>query len=250
MKIGFLIPSTSNGRDWKSYKETYLHNFTLKTFLLSLTDDEKKYNYIFYIGIDRNDKVLDTEEAKNGFNNLKKVFTNIDFQYLYMDNITKGHLTVMWNRIYKKALDDGCDYFYQCGDDIEFKTKGWVTDCITTLKKNNNIGLVGPINNNPNIITQSFVSRIHYQLFGYFFPEEIINWCCDDWINEVYKRINAFFPLRKHYCGNIGGAERYVINNDPNFKRQKHEIDNLRRESYKIVERDLKRIIEKQKQKL
>ena len=29
----------------------------------------------------------------------------------------------MWNVLFKQAYDDGCDYFYQCGDDIEFKTK-------------------------------------------------------------------------------------------------------------------------------
>ena len=241
MKIGLLIPTTSNGRAWKIYQETYLYNFTIKTLLLSLTESEKQHEYIFYIGIDRGDKVYDSEETKNGFNQLKKVFTHIDFQYLYMDNIAKGHLTVMWNRLYKKALDDECEYFYQCGDDIDFKTKGWVTNCIEILKKNNNIGFAGPINNNPNIITQSFVSRKHYELFGYFFPEEIINWCCDDWINEIYKKMNAFYPLINHLCLNIGGAERYTINNDPSFRLQPNAIENLRRECYKIVERDLNR---------
>ena len=29
-----------------------------------------------------------------------------------MDGIAKGHLTVMWNRLFKKALDDNCDYFF------------------------------------------------------------------------------------------------------------------------------------------
>ena len=33
MKIGILIPSTSKGRDWRSYKETYLYELTLKTYL-------------------------------------------------------------------------------------------------------------------------------------------------------------------------------------------------------------------------
>ena len=241
MKIGLLIPTTSNGRKWKKYHETYLYNFTIKTLLLSLTKSEQEHDYIFYIGIDRGDKVYDNEETKNGFNKLKKVFNHIDFQYLYMDIIAKGHLTVMWNRLYKKALDDECEYFYQCGDDIDFKTKGWVTNCIEILKKNNNIGFAGPINNNPNIITQSFVSRKHYELFGYFFPEEIINWCCDDWINEIYKKMNAFYPLINHLCLNIGGAERYTINNDPSFRLQPNAIENLRRECYKIVERDLNR---------
>jgi hypothetical protein len=240
MKIGILIPSTSKGREWKNYKETYFYKITIKTFILSLTETEKKINFIFYIGIDRNDPLLDTEKTKTGINKLKNIFSNIDFQYLYMDNIAKGHLTVMWNRLYKKALEDGCEYFYQCGDDIEFKTKGWVTECIKTLNQNNNVGLVGPINNNNRILTQSFVSRKHYELFECFFPEEIINWCCDDWINEIYRNLNAFYPLKSHFCINIGGEERYTINNDPNYMLNiQNNTIKLREECSQLVKKYL-----------
>jgi hypothetical protein len=214
MKIGILIPSTSNGRSWKNYKETYLYSTTLKTFLLTRNDE---HEYVFYIGIDKNDKIMDNNETKDQINKFKLVFKQIDFQFIYMTGITKGHLTVMWNRLYNKALDDRCDYFYQCGDDISFKTKGWVNDCIKVLQANKDIGLTGPLNNNNTILTQSFVSRKHYELFGFYFPEEIINWYCDDWINIVYKKLNAYFPINNHYCENIGGRPRYVVNNDNSF---------------------------------
>jgi hypothetical protein len=245
MKIGILIPSTSNGRDWKTCKETYLYTITLKSFLLTY---DNEHSYTFYIGIDRNDKVLDTQEFKNEVNRLVTIFKNIRVEYLYMDGIVKGHLTVMWNRLFKKALDNQCDYFFQCGDDIEFKTKGWVNDCIQKLQANNNIGLTGPINNNPRILTQSFVSRKHYTLFGYYFPEEIINWCCDDWINDVYNEINAFFPLHQHLCVNIGGDPRYVINNDNTLRLNFNtNVRKLREKCATIVKRDVMRIINKYK---
>ena len=243
MKIGILIPSTSKGRNWRYYKESYLYNITLKTFLLSY---DKEHSYEFYIGIDRGDPILDKDESKNGINNLKKVFKNLNFDFIYMDGITKGHLTVMWNRLFKKALDDNCDYFYQCGDDIEFKTKGWINDSIKKLQENKNIGLTGPINNNSRILTQSFVSRNHYNLFGYYFPEEIINWCCDDWINEVYKNINAFFPLLNQYCVNIGGNPRYVINNNSAYHlNMQNNTMLLRQECSELVKRDVIRITNK-----
>jgi len=241
MKIGILIPSTSKGRNWSSYKETYLYNITLKTFLLTY---DKEHTYEFYIGIDRGDTILDNEETKNGITDFKKVFKNINFDFIYMDGITKGHLTVMWNRLFKKALDDNCDYFYQCGDDIEFITKGWVNASIKKLQENKNIGLTGPINNNTRILTQTFVSRSHYNLFGYYFPEEIINWCCDDWINEVYKNIKAFFPLLNQVCVNIGGDPRYTINNDNNYHlNMGNNTMLLRQQCSEIVKRDLMRII-------
>jgi hypothetical protein len=29
-----------------------------------------------------------------------------------MDNIPKGHLTVMWTQLFKKAYSENCDYFF------------------------------------------------------------------------------------------------------------------------------------------
>jgi hypothetical protein len=248
MKIGILIPTTSNGRNWTSYRETYLYNITLKSFLLStlFEKNQQKHSYTFYIGIDRHDRILDTDEYKFELNRLIAIFNvdNIEIKYFYTDGIMKGHLTLMWNRLFDHALKDGNDYFFQCGDDIEFKTKGWIDACIKTLQMNNDIGLTGPHNNNSRILTQSFVSRKHYDLFGYYFPEEIINWFCDDWINEVYRGLNAFFPLNEHLCINIGGEPRYKINNEEssiNFKKQQ-SIVSMRNICTKIVNRDLLRV--------
>ena len=43
MKIGLIIPVTSNKRNWKTIEETYLYNYTLKTFLLTY-DKNLEYN--------------------------------------------------------------------------------------------------------------------------------------------------------------------------------------------------------------
>ena len=148
-----------------------------------------------------------------------------------MDNIDKGHLTLMWNKLFNIAYEDKCDYFFQCGDDIEFKTKGWINYCIQTLQKTDNCGLTGPIDeNNPQLLTQSFISRKHMELFGYYFPPEIMNWYCDDWINEIYKSINKYYPLKNHLCINRGGEPRYHIN---------HNMETIYME---LVKRDLNKM--------
>ena len=139
---------------------------------------------------------------------------------------------------------ENCHYFFQCGDDIHFSTKGWVNDCIQTLLKSNDIGLTGPINNNNRILTQAFVSRKHMDIFGVFFPESIRNWCCDDWYNEVYKP-DFFFPLRQHYCSNEGREPRYDINNNSRFLdplKIKKNIENLRSETYNLANKDKEKI--------
>ena len=213
-KIAMLIPCTSKGRDnWRTMKDTYLHNLSLKHFLLT---QDKEHEYVFYIGYDSDDRIFSDTSQHEMLNRYSMVFKNVSFVFIKFENIAKGHVTKMWNVLFKKAYEDGCDYFYQCGDDIIFHTKGWVNDCIVKLKTNNDIGLAGPINNNNLILTQAFVSREHMEIFGWFFPEEIINWGCDDWYNHLYSP-TMFFPLKNHYCSNEGGTPRYTINNDPNY---------------------------------
>jgi len=240
MKVGILIPSTSKGRSWNNYKESYLFKHTFITFLKTY---DKEHNYKFYIGIDKNDIIYDNEDIKNEMRRFMSVMKNVELDFYYMTDITKGHLTVMWNKLFDIALEENNDYFIQCGDDIEFHTKGWINTAIDLLKNNDNIGVAGPINNNPRILTQSIVSRKHKELFGYYFPPEIINWFCDDWINEIYKKINAFFPMKEHYCNNIGGQPRYTINNDNTFTMNfKQNMSTTRNNCMEIVKKDYEKI--------
>lgn len=211
MKVAFLIPITSKDRNWVSINDTYLINYTLKTFIETKNDN---ITYCFYIGFDKDDSFFSNESM---INQIKARFDDLGIQLniTIYENIKKGHLTKMWNVLYKKAYDDNYDYFYQCGDDIEFKTNNWVEDSINILKNNNDLGVSGPNNveiSNP-ILTQAMVSRKHYEIFGFLFPEQIENWYCDNWISEVYYP-NYFYKLNQHYSPNLGGKERYDIQKD------------------------------------
>ena len=232
-KVALLIPCTSKGREWKNIKESYLYEFSIKTFLLT---QSKEHQYKFFIGYDENDPIFDNKESHNEINRFSKAFSNVSFEFIKLEDVKKGHLTKMWNILFQKAYDEQYDYFFQCGDDILYATKGWINDCINTLLKNKNIGLTGPINNNARILTQAFVSRKHMEIFGWFFPEEIINWCCDDWYNMIYQP-NHFFPLHNHFCSNQGGEPRYTIDNNDDFRKeiQKNVIE-LRVKTCKLAE--------------
>jgi hypothetical protein len=206
-KIGLLIPTTSRCRPhWKIIEDTYLYNLTISTFIKTRSID---HTYVFYIGVDKDDPIF-TDIVE--INKIRNYFPLLNIEFIILEDVKKGHLTKMWNILFEIAYKDNCDYFYQCGDDINFKTNDWIDEAIHNLQNNNNIGLSGPINNNNQILTQCFVSRKHMEIFGWFFPEnEIINWHCDDWYNMVYKP-NNFFPLYNHYCSNEGGNPRYNIN--------------------------------------
>uniref|UniRef100_A0AB39J7N0 Uncharacterized protein n=1 Tax=Florenciella sp. virus SA2 TaxID=3240092 RepID=A0AB39J7N0_9VIRU len=233
-KIGLLIPCTSKNRNWTNIKETYLYNLTLKTFLLT---SNKEHNYIFYIGIDKNDHIFDNSNYQQEIIKFTKVFKNVEFKFIYMDEAKKGHLTKMWNILFRRAYDENCEYFFQCGDDMIFATNGWVNDCIEILKKHKGFGLTGPINNNNRILTQAFVSRRHMEIFGWFFPEEIMNWCCDDWYNFVYAP-QLLFPLIQHFCDNKGGEPRYNIDGNINFMNNGREnVTKLREKTMALAQK-------------
>ena len=145
-KVGALILATSKNRDsWKMMQDTYLFNLTLKSFLLT---HDKEHDYIFYIGIDKGDRIFDNETQQREITRFSKVYKNIEFKFVTIENIEKGHVTVMWNKLFDYAYAGGCDYFYQCGDDIQFKTNGWVNDSIRVMIENDNLGITGPKNNN------------------------------------------------------------------------------------------------------
>jgi len=240
--ISVLIPCTSKGRDmWTDIKSTYLYNMTVKTLLMTQNDC---YDYTFYVGYDTGDRIFSDPAAHAEISRLSAVFKNMRFQFIEMEGVVKGHVTAMWNILFQHAYDAGCDYFYQCGDDIVFHTKGWTRDCIATLESHDGYGLAGPINNNARILTQAFVSRRHMEVFGFFFPEEIINWCCDDWYNEVYHPTHLF-PLHTHYCTNNGGDPRYTINNDPTYEADAaNKTMRLRQETSVIAQCDRKVLLD------
>ena len=240
MKIGVLIPATSKGHSWDTIKETFLYKYSLTSFLLTRSE---QFTYTFYIGIDRGDPIYDLNENKTQFERICSVMKGTSIEFIYMDDIPKGHLTVMWNKLFKKAYDDGCNYFIQCGDDIIFKTKGWIEAGINKLQTSSDVGVCGPLNNNPRIITQSLVSRKHMEIFKYYFPPEIINWFCDDWINEVYSSISKLYVLREHFCINAGGQPRYNINNEVSRNSQQDvyqkSLYNMREICTRLVKRDI-----------
>jgi hypothetical protein len=234
-KVAFLIPCTSKRRpEWQSMKYTYLYNYTVKTFLLTMNKNEK-YTYVFYIGYDPGDRIFSVKEQQNELHRMSSVFSRVKFIFIEL-NATPGHVTKMWNTLYKIAYDNGCEYFYQCGDDIVFHTKNWLEDSISRLKYHKDIGISGPINNNQRILTQALFSRKHMEIFGYLFPETILNWCCDDWYNWIYNP-EYFYPLHQHYCSNNGGRPRYDIDGDPNFERFNFEqkLRQLRANTTKLI---------------
>ena len=235
MRIGILVPCTSKGRDWTTMRDTYLFHYTLKTFLATCCPG---HDYIFYIGYDHDDPLFSNTSEQNYLRIFEKMYPVL-FEFIVLHE-PPGYLTRMWNRLFQIAYEDGCDYFYQCGDDIFFQTRRWITDSIEVLQAHGDIGLTGP-DNQTRILTQAFVSRKHMEIFGKFFPESIVNWGCDDWYNWVYE--DYLYPLNGHTCTNEGVKPRYVINHDESFDEDRtRSLRELRGQVFRLAIRDREKI--------
>jgi len=222
-KIGILIPSTTKGLNCNSYKDTLFYKIFLKSFIKT---HDKKYRgkdiiYTIYLVVDHDDKIYSNKVQINKINTFIELFNHINIKIIYQHDIAKGWVTKMWNKAFQEAYDEGCDYFYQCGDDIEFLDNKWVVACLQVMEKHYNYGITGPLDwgreqynmeNNVKgkfLLTQTFVSRKHMDIFGFYFPEEIKNWYCDDWITYVYISRNKYWKIDKRIF-NKGGDPRYV----------------------------------------
>ena len=130
MKIAFLIPSTTRGRKWRKMEDTYLYSIFGQSFLNTISED---IEYTIYINIDIDDPIYRHNKEKNKFELL--IGEKAKIKWIDDGQVQRGFLTLMWNYLFEKALEDNNDYFYQCGDDIWFENKDWIKECITQMKK-------------------------------------------------------------------------------------------------------------------
>lgn len=236
-QIGLIIPTTTRGLEIKTAHDLPLMKFLWKSFLKWCS--YKNY-YHFIIGYDHDDmqfmEVMD--EATQIFKDMipEDKRDRFSFQFHKFDETKnggpqKGDLSTMWSILADKAMDSGCEYLFQIGDDIELlSAEGWEDIFMSKLETMNNIGAVGPFDkNNSKVMTQSFVHCTHLSLFRRYFPEELKNWYIDDWMMEIYEGKSE----RQVIVRNCGGKERYLIRNmegekKKTVKKDKKYIENIR----------------------
>lgn len=223
--IAILIPSTSKGRNWTKFEDCDLYRFTFQSFLKT-KDPEHKYS--FFIGVDEDDTFYNNPDFKKEFFHRIGWKKHGDIQDVSIDFVEftaqHGNVVFIWNELFKKAFNfktNGVvfDYFHQTGDDIEYMDKGWVNKCIQTLELQNNLGVVGhtdwgrkSVDVEDKLLTQTFVSRSHYEMLGYYFHPYLRNWFCDNYITDLYKN-SGYYNQIPHRILNVGGPPRYQIDN-------------------------------------
>lgn len=201
--IGIIIPTTSNKRNYQNIQEIDFFKIVFSSFIKCMNKD-KKYNYNFYLGYDDDDQFYLQNHQKiiDHFNNFGH--ENLTISLYKVENM-KSKVGQIWSFLAEKAKEKN-HFLYQIGDDISFIDSGWEDIFIENLKKSNYLGVTGPLDlNNIKLLTQSFVHILHLEIFGTYFPPEIINWYIDDWIMNVYSSTQD----RRIKVINKGGPDRY-----------------------------------------
>ena len=242
IKIGIIIPSTNKNLNITSYLKTYFMSIFLSSFLKTRCLDYKIIPIFckIYLIIDHDDPIYSQNEERNMIKKIIDPIQNLDIEFILNETVEKGWVTHLWNIGFKKAFDEKCDYFLQCGDDLDFLDKEWLSELIDIMKSHNDIGITGPFDwgrykfaidqgkQTKFILTQSFVSKKHMEIFGFYFPEEIKNWYCDDWITKIYMNANKLWFCKKRII-NKGGNPRYIPINiiDNKTHTMEHICDQL-----------------------
>jgi len=204
MKVAFLVPTTSNKRDWKTAEETHLWELLCS----SLEHYCPPHQIKLFVGYNEDDVVFSKEQERLKFH---AVFMKFEMEFFSMTDDTKGKPTHIWNLLGQEAVEQEYEYFKLLGDDIKMPNdNGWLGCFINKLRKNNNIGWSAGFSNNNNIATQFLVHKNHYTIFGFFYPPEIPNWTCDDWMFQIYPEKYRTW-LKSYPLSNMGGDPRYEI---------------------------------------
>ena len=189
MSIAILIPVCSRNQSWERFEDCYLIRSFMPRFEMTKT---AAYKYQFYVGIDDDDAFFlryADELRERGF-------------HVHILTGCQHAPARAWNQLFELAVKDTHEYFFQIGDDVILQSRKWTERFIGVLQSHGNKGVVGPCH--PNnfwmrkragghpVIENSFVHRSHHEIFGSFFPPEIPNWYCDNWITEVYRPLCAY----------------------------------------------------------
>ncbi len=203
-EYGIIIPATSKNNNWNTFEECDLYDSIKSLQVANLDVDKKKIKLYIYVDFD------------DDFFQNKCVFSfPYDYEIITDKNIKKGNVVGMWNLMFEKAKDE-CKYFLQTGSDVLYLDTGFLEASKKTLIENDNIGVVGYIEETrkddpKKLFCQSFVSKKHYEFFKFYFPPELTNWYCDDWITFFYRTTHNDFQLN-YRITNTGGKPRYSPN--------------------------------------
>jgi len=186
--IAVLVPTTSRGRRLRGAADTDLLRVLLPSLLRTATWDGS-LAYRLYVGYDAGDPYFDTGGAADVAAAIRRLVGDRPLALALRRCEGTAHSPVaVWNHLFADAYAEGCDFFYQLGDDLALETAGWAREFPAALMLNPvepGLGVTGPVDRGHclddgrlklDVLTQSFVSRRHMEIFATYYPAAFRNW--------------------------------------------------------------------------
>jgi hypothetical protein len=219
-KVVFIIPSTAKvAEPYKTIDEMPL----LKILYNSIKAHDIS-NYTFIVGIDDDDEFYINNQEK-----IKEVLPS-NFHLHFFNNCKKSYVSIV-NQLANVAINEyKAEYLQIFADDLIVYSLTHIPTFIDYFKKHDNLCLGwGKDENVVHTCTHPFIHKTHVNIFDYFYPNEIINWHCDDWILGLYTKLNRIVITDTHVLANCIGV-RYNTHYIP-----PDAFDEMVNESYKII---------------
>lgn len=188
--LAFGLPTTAKGMIAGS--EHVFVRALLPSILKTVSEEEfLRFNVIVYVGFDHGDSVWDKPEIRAILRQkAQKIIGDKPIAVRFYRLPNTHRVAMLWSILFVKAMKDGADYFYQVNDDLTLVTPGWLTNFTTTLDSRGGFGVVGPSDEfnelKCQVLTMSMVTRVHYDIFGTYYPVEMKDWKTDRWLTWVY----------------------------------------------------------------
>ena len=172
----------------------------LTTFCLTASEN---YCYTFYVAYDYNDPVLSLPQGRFTFLNSFRDVTDkthcqkrININVKFVNCNYTGRPARSQNDAMMAGYEDKMEYYFMVNDDTYFNTRNWAEPLTKALQAMTPpyVGTTGPTQKggNSRIMTYNFAHRTHIDIFGYFYPPEIITWNGDSWIDGLYRPHNSY----------------------------------------------------------
>lgn len=218
-KICLVAPALGNSKKPSSIEDQVLFEIMLPSFINSLSEsDLVKYEYNVFVGFDQDDVFFDNP---NNFLILQEYVEALESDLpltIHFIRITQPdlikHPARIWTGLANMGYHEGCDYFYQVNDDLNFITRNWTDRFISILTSNPlipNFGMVSPIDiKDPSMATQAFVHKTHLEIMGHFYPFLFRNSYCDNWLQLSYSAYDSHFVVKNVAVENARRPTRYT----------------------------------------
>ena len=177
--VCIITASSSRNTNWKTAQDSYVAKIMYPSIIETI--EPHLYHYSVFVGYDADDTYWNTPANR---------FKGVTWVSVQNPLHKPGPV---FNHVAKQAYLQNCDYYFRINDDTKILSHNWTTIMITLLReKLNNTGVIGPVchQGNTAIFTHDFVHKTHLQIFENYYNPEFPDWWLDDWITDIYKKLD------------------------------------------------------------